>query len=119
MFSLTHSLFWRAGCLLGASGVALGAYGSHGLPRRLVGQEERVNQWRTAVQYQMLHAVALLGISHAKHSLVASAFLTAGVVFFSGTIYARVLYPDKFEKVKKLAPTGGVMLILGWLALAL
>ncbi|KAJ1978768.1 hypothetical protein H4R34_003079 [Dimargaris verticillata] len=115
---ISHTLFWRLGCVLGASGVGLGAYGSHGFPRQVNGDEQRVGQWRTAVQYQMMHSLALLAAAYSKRSLVASAFLASGTVLFSGTLYLRALNPDQFSGLRRLAPTGGMLLIFGWLALA-
>nr|POE49458.1 hypothetical protein CFP56_50375 [Quercus suber] len=44
--------FWTIGCLSGASAIALGAFGAHGLRAR--GLEERsLNNWATAAQYQI------------------------------------------------------------------
>ncbi|MBT6333067.1 MAG: DUF423 domain-containing protein, partial [Halieaceae bacterium] len=52
----------RAGAaLLGFSGVAAGAFGAHGL-RELVTLEQ-LNTWNTAADYQLLHAIALLGLA--------------------------------------------------------
>jgi uncharacterized membrane protein YgdD (TMEM256/DUF423 family) len=48
-----------AAAVLGVTGVGLGAWGSHGLSK-----ESRVlGNWKTAVSYQLLHAVAILSIS--------------------------------------------------------
>jgi uncharacterized membrane protein YgdD (TMEM256/DUF423 family) len=66
----TSSLRCAAG-VLGVTGVGLGAWGSHGLPSRLASslsttassKESRLGNWKTAVSYQLLHAVAILSIS--------------------------------------------------------
>ena len=53
-----------AASILGASGVALGAYGAHGgrhHPRLMT--PGTLEQWKTAVVYQLVHAVAVLSIS--------------------------------------------------------
>ena len=53
-----------AASILGASGVALGAYGAHGgrhHPRLMT--PGTLEQWKTAVLYQLVHAVAVLSIS--------------------------------------------------------
>jgi uncharacterized membrane protein YgdD (TMEM256/DUF423 family) len=60
-----------AAAVLGVTGVGLGAWGSHALPSRLaslstasLSKESRVlGNWKTAVSYQLLHAVAILSIS--------------------------------------------------------
>ncbi|MDX1650554.1 MAG: DUF423 domain-containing protein, partial [Myxococcota bacterium] len=47
--------------VLGAAGVLLGAFGAHGLRGRLA--PERLDAWQTAVQYHLLHALALLALA--------------------------------------------------------
>ena len=44
--------------ILGLSGVAYGAFGAHALKGVLTAQQ--LGWWATAVQYQLVHAVALL-----------------------------------------------------------
>jgi uncharacterized membrane protein YgdD (TMEM256/DUF423 family) len=41
---------------LGASGVALGAFGAHGLSNR---EAKIVESWKTAATYQLLHSVRM------------------------------------------------------------
>ena len=48
------------GALSGAIAVGLGAFGAHGLAERL--DTRQLEVWRTAVHYQMFHAVALLAL---------------------------------------------------------
>jgi uncharacterized membrane protein YgdD (TMEM256/DUF423 family) len=67
----TTSSLRCAAAFLGVTGVGLGAWGSHGLPSRLASslsttassKESRLGNWKTAVSYQLLHAVAILSIS--------------------------------------------------------
>jgi uncharacterized membrane protein YgdD (TMEM256/DUF423 family) len=49
-----------AGALLASIGVALGAFGAHGLKATLGAAE--LGWWETAVQYQMWHALALVAL---------------------------------------------------------
>ncbi|KAJ1972223.1 hypothetical protein H4R33_007113, partial [Dimargaris cristalligena] len=93
---ITHGLFWRVGCILGASGVGLGAYGSHGLRPRVENDEYRIGLWNTAVQYQMINTLALLAAANAGRSLVGCGLLTTGILFFSGSLYIRALEPNKY-----------------------
>lgn len=44
--------FWTIGCLYGASSVALGAFGAHGLKKRIA-DPARIANWNTAAQYQV------------------------------------------------------------------
>ena len=120
--------------LSGASGVLLGAFGAHALKKKLV-QNGMKENWGTAVQYQMIHALALMGVSVLlsagniggnKHSgftrkrlSSAGTCFTAGSLLFSGSIYllcfvagtppAKVLGP--------ITPIGGLLLIGGWVEL--
>lgn len=51
-----------AAAFLGASGVTLGAFGAHALKNRLTANG-RMDNWKTAVMYQLFHAVAVLSVS--------------------------------------------------------
>lgn len=44
--------FWTIGCLYGASAVTLGAFGAHGLKKRIA-DPQRIANWSTAAQYQV------------------------------------------------------------------
>ena len=84
----------RYAAFLGASGVALGAFGAHALKDTLT-KGGHMESWRTAVAYQLFHATALIGISAlardnptGEASLQrAGQFITAGSLLFSGSIY--------------------------------
>lgn len=45
-------MLWTIGCLYGASSVALGAFGAHGLKKRIA-DPQRIANWSTAAQYQV------------------------------------------------------------------
>lgn len=49
--------------LLGASGVGFGAFGAHALKARLSQKAGGIENWRTAVIYQLVHSVAILSLS--------------------------------------------------------
>ena len=106
--------------LSGALAVALGAYGAH----RLDAPPERVEMFRTAVNYQMWHALALLGAARlragqgmsARLADLAGVLFTAGTILFSGSLYAIGL--SGRAPIPMAAPAGGLALIGGWLALA-
>lgn len=110
-----------AGAVFGFSGVAAGAFGAHALKTRL--EPDALAVFDTAARYQVLHALALLGSSWAAQqwpgrSASASAVLFgAGIVLFSGSLYALSL--SGVRLFGALTPLGGVLLLLGWLALGL
>lgn len=110
--------------LLGAVGVGMGAYASHGLgfiADATVREAARATL-QTAVQQQMFHALALLGVGalalRAESKLLALAGLlfTVGVLLFSGLIYLRIL--GGVDSLRALVPWGGTCLIAAWLVLA-
>ncbi len=97
--------------------MALGAFGSHGL-RHLV-TVELLQTWRTGVEYQFLHALALLVLAlhpESKQFHWPMGLWSAGVLLFSGSLYALVLTEQR--GFAYLTPIGGVALIAGWLVLA-
>ena len=107
--------------LFGASAVALGAFGAHAL--RGVIDERTLDIWHTAVEYQFWHALALLAVgmlarTHATTALRGAALaLFAGIVLFCGSLYLLALGAP--HGIGAITPIGGVLLIVGWLALAL
>lgn len=105
-----------AGALLAALGVALGAFGAHGLRSLL--DASALGWWQTAVQYQMWHAVGLLALGAARlpRSLLPAALLTVGTVVFVGTLYLMALGGPRW--LGAVTPIGGSLMILGWVVLA-
>lgn len=45
-------MLWQLGCLYGASSVALGAFGAHGL-RKHITDPQKIANWSTAAHYQV------------------------------------------------------------------
>ena len=121
--SSTSTLLLTAG-ILGATGVALGAFGAHGL-ERLLAERGTSATWETAVLYHLLHAVALLALAPwlGTRAGVDQAIVrwtprcwTIGTLLFSGSLYALALGgPRWFGPV---TPLGGAALIAGWVLLA-
>ncbi|OCK79874.1 DUF423-domain-containing protein [Lepidopterella palustris CBS 459.81] len=110
--------FWTLGCIYGASSVVFGAFGAHGLKRRIA-DPARLNNWSTAAHYQLIHSTALLLTAvAAPHNAVAGTLFTAGMTMFSGSIYLLVLDPQRFKWLGPVTPLGGLCLIGGWVALA-
>ena len=76
--------------IIGLLGVALGAFGSHGLSS-LLEANGRTATFDTAVQYHLIHAVVLMVVAllHGKsiyHPAITRAglFFTVGIIVFSG-----------------------------------
>nr|WP_321240669.1 DUF423 domain-containing protein [uncultured Tolumonas sp.] len=110
-------LLWSSA--LGASGVAAGAFGAHGLKNQLPASGLEV--WEVAVRYQLLHAVVVLILFvlaqqwTSRLVLRAAQLLLAGTLCFSGSLYLLALTGMKW--LGPITPLGGVFLIAGWLTL--
>jgi uncharacterized membrane protein YgdD (TMEM256/DUF423 family) len=110
-----------AGGGFGFLGVALGAFGAHGLKARV--SPEMLEVFRTGAHYQLLHALALLALVALGTKVeplwakVAGTLLTVGVVIFSGSLYALAL--SGVRQLGAVTPLGGVCLLAGWLTLTL
>jgi uncharacterized membrane protein YgdD (TMEM256/DUF423 family) len=104
------------GALLAALAVVSGAFGAHALKDRLTPAE--LELWKTAVLYHALHAIAtmLCGIVDRESRLAGGCFV-AGVALFSGSLYALALGAP--HAVGAITPVGGLLLIAGWIVLAL
>lgn len=105
---------------LGASGVALGAFGAHLLRATLEAAGTR-EAWETAVRYQLVHAVALLGLAGwlrasqggaGVRAAWAARLWVAGTVLFSGSLYGLALGGPRW--LGPVTPLGGLALIGGW-----
>jgi uncharacterized membrane protein YgdD (TMEM256/DUF423 family) len=114
--------FWLAsGALAGAIGVAVGAFGAHGL-RRVVPPDLLVT-FETGVRYHLVHALALVAVGCAldrrpgRWASVAGWCFLVGILLFSGSLYALVLSGARWLGV--ITPLGGVAFIGGWLAVAI
>jgi uncharacterized membrane protein YgdD (TMEM256/DUF423 family) len=97
--------------LFGAAGVALAAAASHAGGEALL---------RPASTICLAHAPALLALALAGERLPLSAAaalgLTFGTLLFSGDLLARHVFGSGLFPMA--APTGGMILIASWLALA-
>ncbi|MDQ7986172.1 DUF423 domain-containing protein [Pseudomonas sp. G34] len=105
----------------GFSGVALGAFAAHGLKSRL--SAEYLAVFQTGTHYQLIHALALLGVAIlallAPGRLVnlAGGFFTAGIVLFSGSLYLLTL--TGIGKLGIVTPFGGLAFLAGWACLGM
>jgi uncharacterized membrane protein YgdD (TMEM256/DUF423 family) len=114
-------IFVLLGSLSAFLGVALGAFGAHGLKSRVT--PDMLAVWQTGVQYHLVHALGLVLVGILCHllpetSLVRSAgwFLLSGTVLFSGSLYVMVLCD--IRALGMITPLGGVAFLVGWLLLA-
>ena len=111
--------WFATGAVAAGIGVALGAFGAHGLKSRV--GPELLEVWETGVRYHMYHALALLLVGWAATRWPgawtnASGWLFLfGIVVFSGSLYVMTLTGMRW--LGAVTPIGGVAFILGWAAL--
>jgi uncharacterized membrane protein YgdD (TMEM256/DUF423 family) len=108
------------GAAAAAIAVALGAFGAHALKGRI--SSDMLAVWQTAVQYQAWHALGLIAVGlsalyfKSPWNSAAGWLLAAGIVLFSGSLYALALGAPRV--LGAVTPFGGLAFILGWLAFA-
>jgi len=100
--------------------VATGAFAAHGLQGRL--DPHALSVFETGSRYQMYHALAIGLAALAARGAATSAanaaaiFFLAGIVLFSGSLYALAL--TGIRGLGIVTPFGGLSFLLGWAALA-
>ena len=101
-----------------AIAVGLGAFGAHGLKR--VASPEQLAWWQTATLYFLIHALGLLVVAlliKLNLATKSSAWLIQiGVIIFAGSLYLMALGAPRWFGA--ITPIGGVLMICGWLWLA-
>lgn len=105
----------------GFTGVALGAFAAHGLKGRL--SQEYLAIFQTGVQYQLIHALALLGVAVLTKALPgrlmawSGGLFALGILLFSGSLYALAL--AGIPRLGMVTPFGGLAFLAGWACLGL
>ena len=105
-----------AGGALVALATVLGALGAHALQGRL--GEQSLHAYDTAVRYHFYHALGLIAIGLTARVLDAGLlrwaglFVIAGIVLFSGSLYALTFGAPR--PLGAITPLGGLSLIAGW-----
>ena len=117
MRSLTASTALKITAAIGALAVALGAFGAHGL-EDLLTRTGRVETWKTAALYHLLHSVVLLVLLHLpKWRPLSWMLFAAGITVFSGSLYLLCLTDTGW--LGAVTPIGGLLFIAGWGSLAI
>lgn len=101
----------------GFVGVAMGAFGAHGLKHLL--SEHLLDVYKTAVSYQMWHVLALALIAVLpEHKLLrwAGWCLVVGIVLFSGSLYLLAIF--NIGWLGMITPFGGLAFLAAWAILA-
>ncbi len=133
-----ESNYWlRVGSLMGLLAVVFGAFAAHGLDEpllKLYGEKTKevlgteipaaqkyLADFKTAAEYQMYHALAILAVALLPASVsrrtvnIAGWSFLLGILLFSGSLYVLVLTGQ--TKLGMITPLGGVFFLIGWGAL--
>jgi len=99
--------------------VAAGAFGAHGLKKRL--DADLLAIFETGARYHMFHALGLfaaawLASRGAPSALYGGWALQVGIVVFSGSLYALAL--TGVRGLGAITPIGGLAFLVGWALLA-
>ena len=105
------------GGVAGFVGVALGAFGAHGLKDIL--SQEMLEIYKTGVFYQLIHAVAILtiGLFSKEKLLISASFFLIGIILFSCSLFAYSL--TQIKVLTFITPLGGISFLIGWLLIIL
>jgi uncharacterized membrane protein YgdD (TMEM256/DUF423 family) len=103
--------------------IACGAFGAHALKKIL--NAEMLAIWHTAVQYQVMHGLALIAVgilmqqkeaNHTKALIQIGIAFLVGILIFSGSLYALSL--SGIKMLGAITPLGGLAFLFGWGRLA-
>ena len=114
------SKFTAIAGIFGFLGVALGAFGAHGLEEHL-SSNDHLETWQTATLYLFVHTIGLLavtgfGLQNEDQGLhLVCWFWIGGVVLFSGSLY--ILALTNISKLGMITPFGGLCFLIGWFLL--
>lgn len=104
--------------IAGFTGVMMGAFGAHALKDILT--EHLMDVYKTAVSYQMWHALALAFIANMPfHPLLrwAAWLFVIGIFLFSGSLYLLTVLNLSWLGI--ITPFGGLAFLSAWALLAI
>lgn len=107
----------RIAAATGFLAVAFGAFGAHGLRGRV--PDNLLSAYETGVLYHLVHAavlfaLALYGRAASASVMLPASLLLAGIVLFSGSLYAMAL--TGITRLGAITPVGGLFMLGGWLS---
>ena len=110
---MTNNTALRIAAWTGFLGVALGAFGAHGL-KEIFTRHNTAPLWERAVLYHLIHAIMLFVLASRRPFSSGpwwSFFI--GIILFSGSLYLLVLTNTRW--LGAITPFGGIGFLLGWL----
>ncbi|KAI0257612.1 hypothetical protein BJV78DRAFT_1278104 [Lactifluus subvellereus] len=116
------SLLWRTGVLFVAAGMTAGAFGTHALKSMSGFTPDRVAAFVTATRYAIFNGLGLCIVSlHPRFAVhrFAGPAIAAGGFIFSSSAMALVLSRGRLSAFGPVTPLGGMIMIAGYISLAL
>lgn len=119
--STSASRIRQIAAIFGIIAVIFGAFGAHALKAQL--SATALENWKTAVNYQFIHALALLLLATLptnRFIRLSAWFFALGIVCFSGSLYLlsiREILTINIAFVGPITPIGGLFFIIGWVFL--
>ena len=124
---MANNAFLRIGALLGATAVAIGAFGAHGLKPMLT--EYQITIFEKGVQYQFYHTLAIVAVGILLQNAPENLWLkragwlfVAGIAGFSGSLYllaCRDILAFPVTWAGPVTPLGGLCFLAAWVILAI
>jgi len=117
------STFIVLAAINGFLGVALGAFAAHSLAAYFNDKPRLEANFKTGVQYQFYHTMALLAVAFAAKQFTTSLISLAGwlfllgIILFSGSLYVLSLTGKRW--LGAITPLGGLAFLAGWVCLAI
>jgi uncharacterized membrane protein YgdD (TMEM256/DUF423 family) len=117
------STFIVLAAINGFLGVALGAFAAHSLAAYFTDKPRLEANFKTGVQYQFYHTMALLGVAFASKQFTSSLIplsgwlFLLGIILFSGSLYVLSLTGKRW--LGAITPLGGLAFLAGWVLLAI
>lgn len=102
--------------LFGFLGVALGAFGAHGLKSIL--SPEMLSIYETGNRYHLIHTIPPLILALTGHLnnnglvWISSILFLAGILIFSGSLY--ILSVTGIKILGAITPIGGISFLIAW-----
>ncbi|EMS88095.1 DUF423 domain-containing protein [Leptospira noguchii] len=102
--------------LFGFLGVALGAFGAHGLKSIL--SPEMLAIYETGNRYHLIHSILPLilvitgFVNQSRTAWISSILFLAGILIFSGSLY--ILSITGIKILGAITPIGGISFLIAW-----
>jgi len=111
---MKYTLVIKIGIIFCVLSVLIGAFGAHAL-ENIIG--EKMDVFKTGVQYHMFHSISLILVGLLSKSFNINLqnigyLLLTGIILFSGSLYLISIYKYSFLGI--ITPIGGMCFITAW-----